>query len=551
MSQRSEGPRFAAKAENKPQGSLDMILFARLILAAILLILAVFVFKNQIVRMVLLVLSAIISAYDLGLKAFDCVLEKEYFATPILVLFVAFVAFLIGYPTEAAAMLLLYQVSLLVISYSKKRTREAAMQMLGGQEAEIGDQAKELYQAEEVGRLQMEADAFRAADLLLKIVMIFALVYIFLLPRLGDYTYKVAVHRALMMIMTAIPASVVVAMPLTALTGLCFAARNGVLFRNGKAMEKTSDANVVVFDKAGIFSSGEPELRTVHSDILDRNTFMNFAAHAVYYSEQPFAKAVPTLDEQNYKLEVISDFVDVPGCGVELKIGGSPVILATANYLAARGVQVDPVEEDGEVFYLTVAGRTVGYLVISSQSNEVGTELLEGIQDIGVRETVLLTEDGAGESQRLAELLGFDEVFGECDNERKLQHIEDLNQGDRNHVLFLYANGLETHSAADVDVRLSAKAKFADVIVPQENAAALPFGIQIARRMCQVAKENAIFVMLIKAIMIFLSMLGYCNIWFVLFMDVVAVLATLLNAIRVTKDPLIDLSRFSAPKEEQ
>ena len=551
MSQRSEGPRFAAKAENKPQGSLDMILFARLILAAILLILAVFVFKNQIVRMVLLVLSAIISAYDLGLKAFDCVLEKEYFATPILVLFVAFVAFLIGYPTEAAAMLLLYQVSLLVISYAKKRTREAAMQMLGGQEAEIGDQAKELYQAEEVGRLQMEADAFRAADLLLKIVMIFALVYIFLLPRLGDYTYKVAVHRALMMIMTAIPASVVVAMPLTALTGLCFAARNGVLFRNGRAMEKTSDANVVVFDKAGIFSSGEPELRTVHSDILDRNTFMNFAAHAVYYSEQPFAKAVPTLDEQNYKLEVISDFVDVPGCGVELKIGGSPVILATANYLAARGVQVDPVEEDGEVFYLTVAGRTVGYLVISSQSNEVGTELLEGIQDIGVRETVLLTEDGAGESQRLAELLGFDEVFGECDNERKLQHIEDLNQGDRNHVLFLYANGLETHSAADVDVRLSAKAKFADVIVPQENAAALPFGIQIARRMCQVAKENAIFVMLIKAIMIFLSMLGYCNIWFVLFMDVVAVLATLLNAIRVTKDPLIDLSRFSAPKEEQ
>ena len=127
-----------------------------------------------------------------------------------------------------------------------------------------------------------------------------------------------------MILMTAIPASVVVAMPYTALVGLCFSARHGVLYRDAKTMERTADANVAVFDKAGIFSSGEPELKTVHSDLLDQNTFMSFVAHAVYYSEQPFAKAIPALEEQYYKLEVISDFVDVPGCGVELKIGGSP-----------------------------------------------------------------------------------------------------------------------------------------------------------------------------------------------------------------------------------
>ena len=551
MSQRSERPRFAVKTDSKPAGSPDMILFGRLILAAVLLILAAFVFKNQIVRIVLLVLSAIISAYDLALKAFDCVLEKNYFATPILVLFIAFVAFLIGYPTEAAAMLLLYQVSLLVVAYAQKRTRETALSLLNGQEGEIKEQAEQLFSAEEAGKLQMESDAFRAADLLLKIAMIFALVYIFLLPRLGDYSYSVAIHRALMILMTAIPASVVVAMPYTALVGLCFSARHGVLYRDAKTMERTADANVAVFDKAGIFSSGEPELKTVHSDLLDQNTFMSFVAHAVYYSEQPFAKAIPALEEQDYKLEVISDFVDVPGCGVELKIGGSPVILATANYLAARGVQVDRVDEAGEVFYLTVSGRNVGYLVLASQDNEIGTELLEGFQEIGMRETVLLTEEGAGESQRQAEQLGFDEVFGECDNERKLQHIEDLNQGERNHVLFLYANGLETHSAADVDVRLSQKAKYADILVQPENATALPLAVQIARRMCQVAKENAIFVFVVKAILIFLSMLGYCNIWFVLFMDVVAVLATLLNAIRVTKDPMVDFGRLTAPQNEE
>ena len=550
MSPTNERPRFAVNNKKSPAGSPDMILIGRLILAAVLLILGAFVFKNQVVRVILLVLSALASGFDLGLKAFDSVLEKDYFATPILVLFIAFVSFLIGYPSEGAAMLLLYQLSIFALAYVQKRTRSAAMELLNGEEDEIQKQAEELFSQDDAGKLQMETDAFRSAGLILKIAMIFALIYVFLLPRMGDYTYSVAIHRALMILMAAIPASVVTAMPYTALVGLCFNARNGVLFRNGKAMEKTADTNVVIFDKAGIFSSGEPELQSVQSDVLDRKTFMSFVAHAVYYSEQPFAKAFPALSEQDYKLEVISDFVDVPGCGVELKIGGSPVILATADYLTARGVAVPEAEEDGEIFYLTVSGRYVGYLVFASRSNDIGSELLEGVREVGVRETVLLTEDGAGESQRFADKLGFDEVYGECDIERKLQHIEDLNQGTRNHVMFLYANGLELHTAADVDVRLCQKTKFADVVIPPEKADALPFAVQAARRMCQVAKENAIFVFAVKALMIFLSMIGLSNIWFVLFMDVAAVLATLLNAIRVTKDPLIDMSRFAAPRDE-
>ena len=550
MSQRNERPRYAAKAANLPSLSPNTILFGRLALAALFLILAVFVFDNNIVKIVLLVLSALASGFDLGIKAFDSILEKKFLATPIILLFVAFVSFLVGFGSEAAAMLLLYQLSLLVTAYVKRKTRASAMQLLNGLDQEIQDRAGELFQAEDAEKLQMETDAFRGADMILKIAMVVGLLYVFLLPRLGDYSYSVSIHRALMIIMTAIPASVVVSMPFTALFGLCFGARSGVLFRDGRTMEHVSESNVVVMDKAGIFSTGAPELESIHSDLLDQNTFLSFAAHAVYYSEQPFAKAIPSLPEQDYKLEVISDFVDVPGCGVELNIGGSPVMLATAAYLETKGIDVPPVEETGEIYYLTVSGRIVGYLCIVSQVNENGTELLEGIRQIGVRQLVLLTEDGAGESLRMADDLGFDEVFGECDMERKLKHIDDLNQGSRNHVMFVYANGLETHSAADVDVRLSQKTKYADVAIQPENAGALPLGIQIARRMCQVARENAIFVFVIKAILILLSMLGFCSIWFVLFMDVVAVLTTLLNAVRVTKKPLFDFRRFEPPKEE-
>lgn len=550
MSQRPERARFAVKAAEKPAGTPDLIFIGRMVLAAILLLLGAFVIKNEVIKIILLVLSAVAAAYDMCLQAFDSVLDRNYFATPILLLFVAFVSFFVGFPEEGAAMLLLYQLGLLVIAYVEKRTRGSAMQLLTSQDPEFVERVTELFGKDDAGKLQMEPAVLRSADFILKIAMVFSLLYIFILRRLGDYTYSVCIHRALMILTAAIPASVVVAMPYTALVGLCYSARHGVLFHDGKTMEKTADVNVVAFDKAGIFSSSAPELQSYHSDILDEHTFMSFVAHAVYYSEQPFAKAIPALGDEDYRLDVISDFVDVPGCGVELKIGGSPVILAKANYLAARGTQVPETEENGELFYLVVGGRYVGYLNIASQVNENGSELLEGIRETGMRELVLLTEDGAGESRRMAEDLGFDEVYGECDNERKLKHIEDLNQGTRNHVMFLYANGVEAHSAADVDVRLSKKAKYADVVVAPEEANELPFAIQVSRRMCQVAKVNAIFVFAIKALMVFLSMIGFSSIWFVMFMDIAAVLATLLNAIRVTKDPLIDLSRLNAPKEE-
>ncbi len=550
MSLRSERARFAEKNVEKPAGSPDWILIGRLALAAVLLIAAIFI-DNKIVKLVLYVLSAVSSGYDLGLKAFDSVLDKDYFATPILLLFVTFVSLLIGFGAEGAAMLLLYQLGLILIAYVEKRTKASAMGILEGMDEDLKARAAELYSQDEALQMEMEPAAKRSADFVLKIGLIIALLAVFLLPLLGDYSYRVSIHRGLMIALTAIPASVVAAMPYTALVGLCFGARQGVIFRHAKAMEKTAEANVAVFDKAGIFSSGEPELRSFQSEILDERTFMSFVAHAVYYSEQPFAKAIPTLGEQEYKLNVISDFVDVPGCGVELKIGGSPVVLATRAYLSARGVQIPESEEAGETYYLTVAGRYVGSLNISSPASGDSEELVEGIRQIGFREVILLTEDGAEESRKLAEVLGMDQVYGECDTERKLRHIEELSQSDRNNVMFLYANGVETHSAADVDVRLNRRAKYADAAVPEENASALPFGIQISRRMTQVAKENAIFVFVVKALMIFLGLIGFNSIWFVMFMDIAAVLATILNAIRVTKDPLIDLNRMAAEDAEQ
>ena len=102
--------------------------------------------------------------------------------------------------------------------------------------------------------------------------------------------------------------------------------------------------------------------------------------------------------------------------------------------------------------------------------------------------------------------------------------------------MYVYSNGFENHSDAALDVRVSTKGKYADALVAPEPVANLPEAVKISRRLHDVAVENAVFAFVIKAILIFLSVIGCCTLWFAMFLDTAATLATILNTIRVTKD---------------
>ncbi len=526
-------------AERGAEG-LDIVLLIRLVVAAVMLAVALLVGKLPVaVRLILLLLSAVCAGYDVALEAVDDVVEGNYFTTPLLILFVAVIAFVIGYAGEAAALVLLYRVGLLVIAYVVKRCRVSTMDMIRDEEEDTVNRMEEILKDENAEKLSFAKTAGDSASLVLKVLMGAALVYAIVLPLISGFSYKVSIHRALMMLLLCIPTSVVAAMPLTALVGLVFSAKNRVLFRSAASMERAAVTNLVYFDKAGVFAEDAPRVLSMQSDLLDKETFINFAAHAAYYSEQPFAKAVAALNEQDFRLDVISDFEEVPGYGVRLNIAGSPVVLATKEYFNDRGVVVPASNDDGTVYYLMVANRYVGKLVLSSVVNGDVHGLVTGIHDIGISRTVLLTEDGAAESQQIADELGIGEVYGECDLEKKLKLIRSANEGTRNNVLYVYANGIEAHTAADVDIRVSQKAKFADASVLPADMDYVPTALLVSRRMCEVARENALGAFIVKGILLFLAMTGCASIWFVGFMEIAVTIATMLNSIRVTKDSLL------------
>ncbi len=545
MSQKSDHLKHKASGTSNAALSLDTILVIRLVIASVIFAVSLIVKMPALASTGMLVLAAVVAGYDIVISAVNSVEKGDYFATPLVVVFITVISYVIGFGTEGAALVVLYQIGLLLISYTGERTRKSALEMLRYQDEETVNRVTDIVNGEDAGYMEIEATMRYSSGSILKIAMIIAVLYAAALPLFTSFSYTVSIHRAMTIILIATPMSVVAAMPFTGIVGLCFSAQQGIVFKNAATMEKAARTNVAIFDKAGIFAEESPRVLSVQSDVLDKETFMNFAAHAVYYSEQPIAKAISAVNEQEYKLDLISDFVDIPGCGVDLKIGGAHVTLATRELFASRGVYVPQAQkEPGQAFYMTVSDRYVGKIVLSADINADAAELASGIKDTGIKRCILVTEDGNEESQRLAEELDINEVYGQCDTEKKLKLVSDLSEGTQNHILYVYANGIESHSAADIDMRVGRKSKFADVLALPDFLANIPFSMQVCKRMTEVAIENAVFAFVIKAILIFLSIIGYCNIWFAIFIDMVAAVGTILNSVRVTNESLVKSLKY-------
>lgn len=550
MGKHSEKQNEASTVKSQNQGGLNSIIVIRLIVASLIFAVSLIVKMPSLVRILLLALSVVVSGYDVALDAVNSVESGDYFATPIVIVFVAVISFFIGFGLEGAALMMFYQIGQILIAYAQERTVKSAKELLCYSDDETVEKVTGIIGEENAGKMAMEYTVGSAASFILKIALGIAVLYAVLIPIFTNLSFAVSIHRALTIIVIATPLSVVVAMPLTGIIGICYGAQFGVIFNTAAAMEKAAEVETAVFDKPGVFADDHPSLVSVQSDLLDKSTFMNFAAHAVYYSEQPFAKAISDAFNLDYKLDLISDFQDIPGCGVDLKINGAHVTLATRELFASRGeaVPYENAKENYQMFYMMVSEKYVGKIALTNEIYGEAEQLAPDLKAIGFDKCILLTEDGKEESEAAATELEFDEVYGECDTARKLRLINDLKGSRDTQMMYVYANGFDGHSAADLDVRVNRKGKFADILVIPEYIANLPLALQLCSRVREVAAENAIFAFVIKAILIFLSLTGYCNIWFAIFIDMVAALATILNSIRVTSPSLIGILKYKAGK---
>ena len=535
----------AEKHALKLPALLEKSIVIRLVLASLIFAISLIFPLPEFASIVLMVVSAVSAGYDVIFQAAHSIEDGEFFDTPVVVSLIAVIAFFINFEIEGAAIILLYQIGMLLLNYAIEHTKKTAFELLKYQNDEIKSQVKSIIDSKSALGMNICDVMKTSSGGILRLAMIFAVFYALMLPIITNFSYTVSVHRALMILLIATPMSVIVSIPVAGIVGICYSAQQGVIFNKASAMETFGYSHVAIFDKAGVFTEDCPRIIALHSDVMNSDAFMSFLAHALYYSEQPLAKAVEAVYDNEYQLDIIKDFKEIPGYGVELSVDGIKVCLALREYLTSRGVSLpEEGSANGQTYYMTVAGRSMGKLVISSEINGDLESLVPEMKANKFSRCVLLTEDNKEAGQQFAEMMNFTEMYPQCDSEKKLRIVSEIVKKSKNAVSFIYSNGIDTHSKADIDIRINRKAKHADALVYPEYINNIPFANQVAKRVREIAIENALFAFIIKTILIFLSIIGYCNLWFAIFIDFVAAIATILNSIRVTSESLISTIKY-------
>ena len=262
--------------------TLKNSLVIRLVIASVVFAISLILSMPEFVRILLLVVAAVLAGYDIILDAVKAVESGDYTDTPVVVVLTAVIAFFIGFGIEGAALVLLYQIGMLLLGFAREHTKKTALELISDQDEALVAHMREVVSDDEKTAMSIQNVMSGSAGLVLKLAMVLAVIYAIAMPIISSMSFIVSIHRALIILLVATPFSVVVSIPMAGAVGLCQSARHGVVFNDARGLEVMADVSAAVIDKSGIFSEECPRIIAMHSDVLDYDTFLNFVAHAVY-----------------------------------------------------------------------------------------------------------------------------------------------------------------------------------------------------------------------------------------------------------------------------
>ena len=519
-------------------------LYIRIIVSALLLIINSVSKLSGIPSFIILIIAAVICGSDICLKAYEKIMSKDYLAYEVIVIFVLLVSFAIGYGAEGVALTIFYHLSGILIGYISDRTKTDTLDLAVMQDSDTVNKIDAIVGQEGALSYDLPEMLESSSSFVLKVALAFAVLFAIVMPVVSSMSFRTSIHRAITMMVVCAPLYIVVSSPLVSSLAIGTASRFGVLFRNAKSLNNVKKIRSAAIDKPGVLASQYPQLIAIKSSVTDNDTFMNFAAHAVYNCNLPFAKAIGEAYSNEYQLSLISESEEISGYGAKAVVGGANVVIARREYFESQGIEL-PFAQTGNdnIYYMTINGRYIGCAYLTDETYETAISLIKELKESGVNKTIVFSDDVEESANEFGSRIDADEVYPDYSGEQKLRFLADQKESyPKDYLGYIFATGVESHSPADIDIAVRRQGNDADAILYPDCVGNFPLSFNISKRMDKVISNNALIVMAVKAILIMLTMLGATNIWLAAFIDMVAGLASMLMAVRVTNtDKLVNL----------
>ena len=375
-------------------------------------------------------------------------------------------------------------------------------------------------------------------------VVTIAAVIIAIIPSIITGNWGDWITRACIFLVISCPCALVISVPLGFFSGIGSASRIGVLVKGSNFLEAVAEVTTIVMDKTGTLTKGEFKVSEIVPSGISEERLLEIAAYGESFSTHPIAASIKEAYDNKIDTDRIKDVKEISGHGVELLFDGKDTLVGNGKLLKSHNISYEEHKSGGTVVYVAYDNTFVGAIVISDTIKDGAKEAVADMKKVGVKNVVMLTGDRQKAAEEVAGELGIDTVYSELLPSDKVQKVEELlaSKTGKEKVAFVGdgINDAPVLTRADVGIAMGsmgsdAAIEAADIVLMDDDVRKIASTVKIARKTLGVVKQNIVFALGVKLIVLILGALGVANMWEAVFADVGVSVIAILNSMRVLK----------------
>ena len=349
-------------------------------------------------------------------------------------------------------------------------------------------------------------------------------------------------YRALTFLVVSCPCALVISIPLGFFGGIGGASKLGVLVKGSNYLEALSKTEVVVFDKTGTLTEGVFEVKKVNSVDITKEDLIKCAAYAESFSNHPIANSLKKAYGKDIDNKKISETHELSGLGVNAVVDGNAVFVGNEKLMQEKNIEYIKCNEIGTILYVAINNQFKGTIIISDKIKADAKKAIEKLKKNNVKKIVMLTGDKKAVGESVAKELGLDEVYTELLPNNKVEKVEELmkSKSEKGKLAFVGdgINDAPVLAISDIGIAMGglgsdAAIEAADVVLMTDEPSKVVDAIKISKKTLKIVKQNIIFAIAVKILVLILSAIGLSNMWQAVFADVGVSVLAILNALRV------------------
>ena len=348
-------------------------------------------------------------------------------------------------------------------------------------------------------------------------------------------------ERALTFLVVSCPCALVISIPLGFFGGIGGASRKGVLIKGSNYLELLSKTDIFVFDKTGTLTEGVFEVQKINPVDISEEELLKIAAYAESYSNHPISASIKKAYQKEINQEIIEKTEEISGKGIVSQIENKTVVIGNNKIMQEKGIEYKESNDIGTILYVAINNKFEGSIVIADKIKEDAKQTIQGLKRNNVSKNVKLTGDKKEIAEKVAKQIEIDEVYTDLLPDQKVEKVEELmKQKTEKGKLAFVGDGINDApvlAISDIGIAMGglgsdAAIEAADIVIMNDKPSKILEAIKISNKTMRIVKQNIIFAISVKILVLILGACGIATMWEAVFADVGVSFIAILNSLR-------------------